>query len=241
MHFTGNTFVLIALAILPASAWAHCEFSAPNNEQVFEAAKKWPLHPEITINAKAVLKGGVMSEYDENLYNLELELTDTESGKRIDSLCQEGALSSNAIALNGISIDTAPYVLSENTQAFGVRASYANNAIQNPADVGTITLFGFSQGRVQQLLKTTDSFNHFNEYLEGKCEGTFGENKLTIAVSRTSHNGLADLLLTKVENRGVLLQTETDCAEKSKSRNTVKSTFIFNGTEYIGSAVELKP
>ncbi|MES2207780.1 MAG: hypothetical protein V4525_13435 [Pseudomonadota bacterium] len=232
-------FELLAVSILvaiPLLSHAQCDSNALTESPAFKATKKWPLHPEITINATVTFQEGSSYSSPEDkmgLYDIYLELSNTKDGKKIAKLCQKGALSSDAISLNSISIDTAPYVLSKTMRAFGVRASYANNSRSNPASVGTITLFGLSAGKIRPLLKTTDTGGHFNEIsLNEECQGTYSESNLTIAISANQHNGLSDLLLTKVENEGELIKTPKDCVEQSSNRKITKSTLTFNGFEY---------
>ena len=220
----------------PSLSHAQCNGNALDKHSTFKATKNWPLHPEITINTTVSLQEGSSYASPEDgmgLYDIYLELSNTKDGKRIAKWCQKGALLSDALRLNSIAIDTAPYVLSKTMHAFGVRASYANNSRSNPAHIGTVTLFALSAGKVRQLLKTTDTGGHFNEIsLNEECRGTYSESNLTISASTNQHNGLSDLLLTKVENEGELVKAPKDCIEKSSNRKVTKSTLTFNGREY---------
>lgn len=221
---------------LPLSSYASCDSNVGNEYPSFKAVKKWPLHPEITIQVTASFKPGSSYSQPEDemgLYDIYIELLNTKSGKKIAHFCDEGALSSDSIKLNHILIDTAPYILSKNTHAFGVRASYSDNSRSNPAGTGTITLFGFTNGKISRLLKTTDAGGHFNEIdINTECGGSFSEWHITISISNVQHNGLSDLLISTVKNQGELTRTANDCIEKSSGESISKSTLTFNGNEY---------
>jgi hypothetical protein len=229
----------LSLAIfmaIPILSHAQCTSNAINEHSAFKATKKWPLHPEITINASATFQEGSSYSSPEDgmgLYDIRIELSNTKDGKKITTFCQNGALTSDSVSLKNISIDTAPYVLSKTMHAFGVRANYANNSRSNPANVETITLFGFSAGKIRHLMKTTDTSGHFNEIsMNAECQGTYSESNLTISISTNQRNGLSDLVLSNVENEGKLTKTPNDCVEKSTNRKVTKSTLTFNGVEY---------
>ncbi len=229
-------FSLFIFMAIPTLGHAQCNGNALNERSTFKTTKKWPLHPEIKIEAAATFQEGSSYSSPENdmgLYDLYIKLSNAKNGKLIAKLCQKGALSSDAMSLKNISIDTAPYILSETMHAFGVRASYGNNSGSNPASTGTITLFGISAGKMRQLLKTTDTGGYFSELSPNEeCQGTYSESNLTIGISSNQHNGLSDLLLTKVEKEGKLMKTPSDCVKKSSYKKVTNSTLTFSGIEY---------
>ena len=229
-------FSLFMFVAIPTLAHAQCNGNGLNERSTFKATKIWPLHPKIKIEATATFQEG--SSYsspvdDTGLYDLYIKLSNSKTGKMIAELCQKGALESDAISLKSISIDTAPYILSETMHAFGVRASYENNSRTNFGSNITITLFGVSAGKLRQLLGTRVTGGRGYEVsLNEECQGTFSDSNSTIGISPNQHNGLSDLLLTEVTNEGEFVQTSSDCVEKSSNRKVTNFILRFSGIEY---------
>lgn len=237
-HKIACRFFLACLAfILVTPCHAACEYSEKLEQPIYEAKKRWPMHPETTIHASAIFHQGsdfsLPPEHGMGLFDLFVEI-DNSRTKKSSSFCQSSALSSDAITLHGISIDTAPYILSSSTHAFGVRATYSNNSRSNPASIETINLFGVKEGNARQVIGTLYMHGRFHEIsLIEDCKGSFNETNRTISISKKMHNGLADLNIIETNSEGIIYPKGTECAEKYSKKNINRYTLYFNGKEYV--------
>ena len=128
---------------------------------------------------------------------------------------------SDAVVLTGISIDTAPYYLSNEKRAFGIRVKYYGSSRVNPYSYETITLFEPENGTLKRLLKNYSVEEYSGEW-DGNCFGEFNSEKKTLIITDNLTNSHLDILVkSKITNSIVFLDTNDNCDEKETiSRKT---------------------
>lgn len=235
-HYVNSLIFFIIGLAAPSQSAAECSSEPNSRYQTFRAEKKWPLHPELIIRVSASFQEGssiTSPESEMGFYDLYVELVSLRTKKSVAEFCDEGALASDAMALVNISIDTAPYILSKSTHAFGVRTSYRNNSGSNPASTYSITLFGVTTKKIRRLLETMEMGGSFNEisYIDD-CQRAFMERQSSIALGETNHRGLVDLIVLQHQSEGKDVRSGKDCVETTTSKKLQKRILVFDGVQY---------
>ncbi|SEE66901.1 hypothetical protein SAMN04487765_3706 [Tenacibaculum sp. MAR_2010_89] len=139
---------------------------------------------------------------------------------------------SDAIQLREITIDTAPYLVSKNNRAFGVKVHYYGSSKANPYSNKTISLFIKSKNKLKKLLHNYDVMNYGGEW-NTECVGEFTDVKNTLIMSKEKTNEYFDIMIkskvTEIEN-SVGENGECDSNEKTTTKSVVLK---FNGEKYI--------
>lgn len=237
---TGITAILL-LATSPA--FADCEglitrmnkrlnYPDIDTQGYVADCKVWPAYPAKTIVALAHFQEG--SSYsqpptsNEGLYDLDVLIVKTGTDEVLHRLLQKGALTSDAIALREIAIDTGRYNLAKDAAAFGVRANRRNPH----AEIQSIRLYVVQENTLKQVMdkmKTIESFSE-NQVLADCTRSS--DARRTLALASTSSHGYADFIvhekLTLVEP--VVVKTGCHVKEEKIAR---RYRLRFDGTAYV--------
>ena len=121
---------------------------------------------------------------------------------------------SDALVLSKISIDTAPYYLSNEKRAFGIRVRYNGSSRVNPFGYETITLFESQNGLLKTLLKNY-KVEEYNGEWDGNCIGEFNSKKKTLIITDNLTNSHLDIFVkSKITNSVAFLDDNNNCDEK---------------------------
>ena len=161
-------------------------------------------------------------------------IVNTKTGKIINKYFESSKTNqwvSDAIELTKISIDTAPYNITHDKRAFGIRVYYHGMSRANPYNNETISLFIKSENTLKNILKNYDVTNYAGEW-DTNCDGTFiGEKKILI-VSDNKTNGYFDILVKNTITETKNFETANgDCDYKEKV-TAVKTVLKFDREEY---------
>ncbi|WGQ10051.1 hypothetical protein QG516_00075 [Pedobacter gandavensis] len=207
-------------------------------KEEFIRTKAMPNDPGKTIFSIPVLvseEGG--SSYTMDAYVLVVE---SATGKILQKYDEEGYWESDAVRIEDIGIDTAPYRLNPQTRAFGITTQFVGSSSPNPFSQTTISLF-VPQGNT--LIKVVDKLvlEQYNGEWDMHCAGVF-ENKMTnIEVSSSKTNGYADLLInSKITNTESFKMGE-ECEAKVVKNKLNKSVLKFSRGSYHISPPRNKP
>jgi len=124
---------------------------------------------------------------------------------------------SDAVTLTGFTIDTAPYILSKGTRAFGIRTKYRGSSKANPYDVDELSLFIPQGDSLNEVLKDF-VVDQFNGDWDTNCTGEFTDQSKVLIITSKMTNGFYDILV-----KNTIIKEETfvtdkgDCDEKSKT------------------------
>ena len=129
--------------------------SEPDGEQSFTSCKAWPADPSKTIVALVHFQKGSYFNAPpvpgNGLFDLDVLIVKSDNGEILQRHLQKGALSSDAMALSGITIDTARYTLAQQIRAFGVRADFSHSGGSNPAHYQVINLYIAQSKKISQV------------------------------------------------------------------------------------------
>jgi len=138
---------------------------------------------------------------------------------------------SDAIELREITIDTAPYNITGDKRAFGIRVYYVGSSRANPYANKTISLFVKSDDTLKKVLHNYDVMDYGGEW-DTSCYGEFIDVKSTLIISEEKTNGYFDILvkskITKTKNTE---DEHGECDSKEKI-NTEKTVLKFDGSVY---------
>lgn len=198
----------------------------------FATTKVQPHNPNETI----VVIPEIVGEYDENHFELNSYIvlvnnnTNKITHKHFESSKTNG-WESDAIKLSEITIDTAPYIITENTRAFGIRVYHYGMSRSNPDDNKNISLFVRSGDSLKKVLHTYDVMNSNGEW-DTNCVGEFTDIKSTLIMSKEKTNGYFDILVkSNITESKAYIDENGDC--DSKDKITAKTSVLkFNGEMY---------
>ncbi|MBJ2174728.1 hypothetical protein JBL43_10805 [Aureibaculum sp. A20] len=149
--------------------------------------------------------------------------------KYIESYKSNGWVS-DAVVLVEISIDTAPYYLSNEKRAFGIRVKYNGNSRVNPYGYETITLFEPQDNSLRTLLKNYNVLEYSGQW-DGNCIGEFSSKKKTIIITDNLTNSHLDILIkSKITNSIAFLNENNDCDEKETVTEKTETLTYENGS-----------
>lgn len=155
-------------------------------------------------------------EYSFDL-NSHILLIDSKSSKIKNQFFESSASNgwvSDAIVLTEISIDTAPYYLSNEKRAFGIRVKYYGSSRVNPYSYETISLFEKSNTTLKRLLKNY-TVKEFHGEWDGNCIGEFNSQKKVLIISDSLTNSYLNILIKcEITNSKNEIDKNGDCAEK---------------------------
>jgi hypothetical protein len=172
------------------------------------------------------------------LYDLDVLLLRNESGKISNRLFRKSAFQSNALALSGITIDTARYQLAPQLRAFGIRANFASNSHSYSASYETINLFVFDGKVVKEVLSNLimveNSGSGDFDFVDAndQCTGSIAETKRILAIAKTTSHGYADLLITENKMQSDSKLVKREC-KTTPLYSTKLYTLHFNGDAYV--------
>ncbi len=166
--------------------------------------------------------------------NSYIVIANNETGKIIHQYFESSKTNnwvSDAIKLVEIVIDTAPYNVTDNNRAFGIRVRYVGSAQVNPYENETISLY-IIKGNTLKKIVTNYSVIKYNGYWDTKCIGEFIDEKKVLIISKNKTNGYFDI---SVKNKIIETTNYKDESGNcdSKEKITKEKTLLkFNGKEY---------
>jgi len=138
---------------------------------------------------------------------------------------------SDAVAIEEISIDTAPYLVSEDSRAFGIRMYRYNRSQPNPYSNKTISLFVKSENSLTKILKNYDVMVNGGEW-DTNCDGEFRDIKNTLIMTNKKTNGYFDILVKSIVIEIKNKEDEIGECQTTKDSSTDIKTLKYNGSIY---------
>lgn len=199
-------------------------------KEEFIRSKPMPNDPGKTIVSIPVL---ATEEDDGYSYTMDAYFLVVESrtGKILQQYYEEGYWESDAVRLEDIGIDTAPYRLNPQTRAFGITTQFVGSSGPNPFSQNTMSLF-IQQGNT--LVKVVDKLvlEQYNGEWDMRCAGVFENKKTRIEVSSIKTNGYADLVLHSKTTNTESFKKAEECEEKVVKSKLNRSLLKFSKGGY---------
>lgn len=138
---------------------------------------------------------------------------------------------SDAIMLQEIVIDTAPYTITESGHAFGVKTHFVGSSRINPYVSDRLSLFIVADNLLNNVLHNFEVKKGTGEW-DGDCEGEFTDEEKTLFISEEKTNGYFDILVKhKITNNKAFEDENGDCDSKDTIANKTL-VLKFNGKVY---------
>ena len=138
---------------------------------------------------------------------------------------------SDALRLNKIEIDTAPYMLSGDERAFGIRTFYIGSSRVNPYNSETLSLFVKYDSAFKKVLDNY-TVSDYNGEWDGTCTGEFIDHKRTLIMSEEKTNGYFDIIIKNKITKSVSSEDENGDCDTKETTNTATSLLKFDGVTY---------
>ncbi|MFI1770329.1 hypothetical protein [Thalassobellus citreus] len=138
---------------------------------------------------------------------------------------------SDAIVLQEIVIDTAPYIITENERAFGVKTHFVGSSRVNPYVSDLLSLFIIKSNSLQKVLHNFEVKNYGGEW-DGNCLGEFTDENKVLIISEEQTNAYYNLIVkNKVTEIKNVEDSQGDCDAKETS-TTLTSILKYDGQTY---------
>lgn len=189
--------------------------------------KVWPANPAQTIAVLPLPQKGATA--DETVYDVEVLVADSKTDAVIAHSYEPSAITSDAMGLQGIAVDTAPWRLTPQELAFGVTKSFQNSSRVNPFAETNLSLYVIDGGKLRRVLSNLTMRQNRGEW-DGNCAGQFSDRSRSISVGRAGRGGYATLLVSEK----TVDTTNTVAGEQCTSKDAVAKRASFS-MEYDGS------
>ena len=173
----------------------------------------------------------IKSEDTTEEYNGYILIIDSNTSKIKSKYFKPSYWTSDALILSEIKIDTAPYYVSKNKRAFGIRSSHYTLSKPNPYSSETLTLFLKKEEKLIPILDHFESKEYVGEW-DMQCAGwSINEEKILI-LSKNKTNGFFDIIVNnKITNRKSNTNETGECIDEEKI-SFQKTVLKFNGKVY---------
>lgn len=227
-----NSLALLGLIAAVTQAQAGCE-EAPFGERTFTLCKVWPAYDDQTIVVTSTFKAdSADANNDGGNVDLELSLVHSSSSKRLANYVKKDAYYSDAVAYEGLSIDTARYKLAPNSRAFGIRSSFAHSSSVNPYHKTELALYLKEDDALRPVLEGLVISTSRGEW-DGNCAGEGERTQRTVEIGNTTHNGFADLVVSSAVTVNKNFLVGEECKDTSSRLKTTQVTLTYDGKQYV--------
>lgn len=227
-----SSIAVLGLIIAAGQAQAGCE-EAPFGERTFTICKVWPAYDDQSIVATSTFKpdSGDANNNGGNV-DLELSLIHSSSSKRLASYHKKDAYYSDAVAYEGLSIDTARYKLTTDSRAFGIRSSFEHSSSVNPYHKTELALYLKEGDALRPVLEGLVISTGRGEW-DGNCAGEGERTQRTVDIGNTTHNGFADLVVSSTVTVTKSFLVGDECKDTSRKLKTTRVTLNYDGKQYV--------
>lgn len=198
----------------------------------FIDCKVWPQDSSIAVVSMVSFQetlGAV--DADAGFYDLRIFLLKGGAGKVISELYEKNAFPSDAIGLNAVKFDFAPYVLVPGQRAFGIRARFSNQSTVSSWEHEQLNLYMVQGAVLNRILGGLVTSKKLYEKIND-CDESFTDVSRRLIVASAVTYGKADLIVKEraVNEKSNLIN------EKCRWKKTIKSKSYllrFNGQIYV--------
>lgn len=225
--------VASGLLLLASQSHAQCQEPAlPPGTLGYAACKDWPAQAGVQIRALASAPDNATGDAQAEMFDLLVTLVDTGSQQVKASYTQQQAISSDAVAFDGLAVDTARYQVGEGVRAFGIRSHFSHESMYNPFASENLSLFVVQGQALRPLLSDLNVYQYGGES-EGRCQGQFSTRKRTLAMATTRSHGFADLIVKTTLVKRQATQRGEQCLEQNSPPQVSQVTLRYDGQRYV--------
>ncbi|WP_175252721.1 hypothetical protein [Pseudomonas sp. BMW13] len=217
--------------------WLQDERGAYRVDARQSICKVWPARPHLTLVAVPLLR----EEHDDHgQSDLEVLLLDSARQDVVARLIEPNRLDWDAIFVDGIEFDTAPYRLRAQDLAFGVRIKRRNGSAPNPFHETELNLYELDGQQLRSVLSELVVQRSGGEW-DTHCAGEFSESTgVVIITERVGHVGYRDLQLRMSAIHSRSAEVAGDCQTVERSTQRSRYTIEYGDERYL-LPIELSP
>lgn len=170
--------------------------------------KVWPARPGLTLIAMPLVR----AEHDSHgEADLEVLVLDNARQTFLARLIEPNQLDWDAIYVDRLALDTAPYRLRGDDLAFGVRISRRNGSRMNPFAEADLTLYELQEQGLRSLMGAL-VVESFGGERDDDCIASFGEAKgVLIVTGKVGRDGYRDLLFKRTHTGRRMVTVDGEC------------------------------
>ncbi|NML71571.1 hypothetical protein HHL23_17440 [Chryseobacterium sp. RP-3-3] len=183
-------------------------------KEEFCTEKKMPNAEDSYIAVLPILQG--KEEEDFFVVRNYIVITD-ENGEIKNQYFDPVEITSDAIMLRSITIDTGLYNISSGIRAFGVKVSVQNGSRPNPYSSETISLYYPSENTLKKVLNEFELSNYSGEW-DTRCTGESADDHSVIMMDKTKTNNFTDLKIKTISIDRKTKEVNGDCKENETSK-----------------------
>ena len=209
--------------------WAHTLQPGRAVDTDNAACKVWPANPAQTIAVLPLPEKGATT--DETVYDVEVLVADSKTEAVIAHSYEPSAITSDAMGLQGIALDTAAWRLTPAELAFGVRKSFQNSSRVDPFSDTTLSLYVIDERKLRRVLSNLTTQQSKGEW-DGNCAGQFSDTSRAISVGPAGRGGYATLLVSEKTVDKTNTVAGEQCASKDNAAKRASFTMEYDGSRY---------
>ncbi len=197
-------------------------------KEEFWAEKALPYAPTQTVVVVPKLIGE-----DEGMFTLDaiIAVVDSKTGKILQKFEETNSVFSDAVYISSFTIDTAPYMLTKEIRAFGIRANYYGRSNANPYSEVQLSLFVQEGPILRRVLKDYVVESSAGEW-NMDCEGRFEELKAILLVETEKTKGYFNLVVKERSSVKLNERIKGKCEEKTTNKPEKKRVLKYDGESY---------
>lgn len=194
-------------------------------KEEFCTEKKMPNVEDSYIAVLPILQG--KEEEDFFVVRNYIVITD-ENGAIKNQYFDPVEITSDAIMLRSMTIDTGLYNISSGIRAFGVKVSVQNGSQPNPYSSETISLYYPSGNTLKKVLNEFE-LNRYGAEWDTRCTGEANDDSSVIMMDKTKTNNFTDLKIKTISVKRKTKEVNGDCKENETSKTSYRILKFKNG------------
>ncbi|HCA06871.1 hypothetical protein [Chryseobacterium sp.] len=194
-------------------------------KEEFCTEKKMPNEEDSYIAVLPILQG---KEEDDFFVVRNYIVITNENGEIKNQYFDPTEITSDAIMLRSIVIDTGLYTISNGIRAFGVKVSAQNGSQPNPYSTETISLY-YPTGQTLKKVLNEFELNRYGAEWDTRCTGEADEDQSVIMMDKTKTNHFTDLKIKTISIHRKTKELNGDCKEKETSKTAYRILKFKNG------------
>lgn len=191
----------------------------------FFIEKKMPYAEDSYIVVVPVLIG----DYEEDFFTVQnYILISDEKGNIKNKYLDPREVTSDAIRLSSIKIDTGLYNISQNIRAFGVKIYFEGSSRPNPYSSEDISLYYPVSQTLKKILGEFNLSQSHGEW-DTNCAGEFEDETSVIMIDKAKTKSFTDLIIKTKTTSTVNKEVDGDCKDFEKMKTTSRVLKFSNG------------
>ncbi|WP_341901927.1 hypothetical protein [Fluviicola taffensis] len=169
----------------------------------------------------------------EGMFTLDavIVVVNNQTGKIIQQYKEENLIFSDAVFISEFIIDTAPYMLTKQIRAFGIRAQFYGSSHANPYSEVQLSLFVQEGNSLRQVLKEEVIEQSSGEW-NTDCNGRFHDMKSIILFETETSKSYFNLVIKKRSSIKLNEKIKGECEERITDKQEKKKVLHYDGKSY---------